>query len=108
MIFGIGYALFSSPNTNDIMSSVEKKDYGLASGAIGTMRIVGQMSSMGITTMIFSIILGNTTIKEANFSEFILGTRTILVSFTVFSFIAIYTSYKRIKFKIHDHSRSTR
>ncbi len=108
MIFGIGYALFSSPNTNDIMSSVEKKDYGLASGAIGTMRIVGQMSSMGITTMIFSIILGNTTIKEANFSEFILGTRTILVSFTIFSFIAIYTSYKRIKFKIHDHSRSTR
>lgn len=108
VIFGIGYALFSSPNTNDIMSSVEKKDYGLASGAIGTMRIVGQMSSMGITTMIFSIILGNTTIKEANFSEFILGTRTILVSFTIFSFIAIYTSYKRIKFKTHDHSRSTK
>ena len=108
IIFGIGYALFSSPNTNDIMSSVEKKDYGLASGAIGTMRIVGQMSSMGITTMVFSIILGNTTIKEANFSEFILGTRTILVSFTIFSLVAIYTSYKRIKFKIHDHSRSTR
>ncbi len=108
VIFGIGYALFSSPNANDIMSSVEKKDYGLASGTIGTMRIVGQMSSMGITTMIFSIILGNTTIKEANFSEFILGTRTILVSFTIFSFVAIYTSYKRIKFKIHDYSGSTR
>ena len=106
--FGIGYALFSSPNTNDIMSSVEKTNYGLASGSIGTMRIVGQMSSMGITTMIFSIFLGNTVIREANFHEFILGTRTILIIFTIFSLIAIITSYKRITYKLNDPSRSTK
>ena len=34
VIFGVGYALFSSPNTNDIMSSVEKKDYATRSGIL--------------------------------------------------------------------------
>ena len=55
VVCGIGFGLFSSPNTNAIMSSVEKRYYGVASGMNGTMRIVGQMLSMGIAMMIFSL-----------------------------------------------------
>ncbi|MBC7124316.1 MAG: MFS transporter, partial [Bacteroidales bacterium] len=50
-ILGLGFGMFSSPNTNAIMGSVEKRYIGLASGTVATMRLVGQMLSMGIATM---------------------------------------------------------
>jgi len=55
VLLGIGFAFFSSPNVNAIMSSVEKKHLGVASGVVGTMRMVGQMLSMGIAMMILAI-----------------------------------------------------
>ncbi|HQK16737.1 MAG TPA: MFS transporter, partial [Polyangiaceae bacterium] len=50
-IMGIGFALFSSPNSNAIMSSVEKRQLGNASGMLGTLRNVGQTSSMAIALL---------------------------------------------------------
>ena len=54
---GIGFGLFSSPNSNAIMSSVEKRHLGVASGVVGTMRMVGQMMSMGIAMMLISLFI---------------------------------------------------
>jgi len=60
LIFGgIGFGLFSSPNANSIMSAVSKKDYGVASALIGTMRTVGQTISLGLVTLLFALILGD-------------------------------------------------
>src|SRR5690606_2037299 len=50
-ILGVGFALFSSPNVNAIMSSVDHKFYGIASAMQATMRLVGQMLSMGIAML---------------------------------------------------------
>jgi EmrB/QacA subfamily drug resistance transporter len=44
-VLGLGFGFFSSPNTNAIMSSVERRFYGVASGTMGTMRLVGQAIS---------------------------------------------------------------
>ncbi|MCU0362763.1 MAG: MFS transporter, partial [Bacteroidales bacterium] len=55
ILMGTGFGLFSSPNSNAIMSSVEKKHLGVASGVVGTMRMVGQMMSMGIAMMLISL-----------------------------------------------------
>ena len=49
LILGLGNGIFSSPNTNSILSSVSRERYGLASGTIGTMRTMGQ--SLGIALM---------------------------------------------------------
>ena len=40
------------------MSSVQKHEYGVASGILGTMRLVGQMLSMGIAMVIISLFIG--------------------------------------------------
>ena len=53
ILLGFGFALFSSPNINAVMSSVEKRFYGVASAMLGTMRLVGQTFSMGIAMVIF-------------------------------------------------------
>ena len=99
VVFGIGYALFSSPNSNAIMSSVEKKYYGLASGAVGTMRLIGQMSSMGIAMMIFSIFIGKVEINPSNYDKFIVSIRTAFFIFAVLCFIGIFFSLARGKSK---------
>ncbi len=36
---GLGFALFSSPNMSTIMSSVDRKQYGQASGLAASMRV---------------------------------------------------------------------
>ncbi len=97
VLLGIGYALFSSPNTNAIMSSVERKYYGIASGSVGTMRMVGQMFSMGIALMLFSLFLGRVEINPEYFDDFML---VMKVSFIIFTFLCtggIFASLARGK-----------
>ncbi len=45
IILGFGIALFSSPNTNAVMSSVDNRSYGVASAMLATMRSIGAMHS---------------------------------------------------------------
>lgn len=55
---GLGFSLFSAPNTNAIMGSVEKSQLGAASGSVATMRLVGQMFSMGLVSMALALCVG--------------------------------------------------
>ena len=63
-LLGIGSALFSSPNTNAILSSVDKRFYGMASGLTGTARVYGQSFSMSIVSLLFSIYLGSVEVQK--------------------------------------------
>jgi uncharacterized membrane protein len=60
IVLGAGFGLFSSPNTNAVMSSVDKRFYGVASGTLGTMRSTGMMFSMGVTMLIFALTVDRT------------------------------------------------
>jgi EmrB/QacA subfamily drug resistance transporter len=95
LALGFGFALFSSPNMNAIMSSVEKKYYGIASGSVGTMRLLGQMLSMGITTMIFSVLIGRAQITPENHPAFIDSVHTALLSFCALCVIGLFFSMSR-------------
>ncbi len=46
LVIGIGFGLFSSPNTSAVMGSVQRSELGVAAGTLGTMRFMGQ--SMGL------------------------------------------------------------
>ncbi|HDL15217.1 MAG TPA: MFS transporter, partial [Euryarchaeota archaeon] len=94
VILGFGFALFSSPNTNAIMSSVEKKFYGVASATRGTMRLTGQMLSMGIVMLIFSLYIGRVQITPGNYLAFLKSTRIIFLIFTLLCILGIYISLK--------------
>lgn len=66
VVLGTSFAMFSSPNTNAVMSSVEKKFYGVASGTLGTMRMTGQMLSMAIATLVLAVTLGDVALGPEN------------------------------------------
>ena len=95
IIMGVGFALFSSPNSNAIMSSVEKKHLGVASSAVGTMRMVGQMLSMGIAMMILAVYIGPQAIVPETFPGLIAGMRTGFVIFSVLCILGIFASLAR-------------
>jgi EmrB/QacA subfamily drug resistance transporter len=65
-LLGLGFALFSSPNTNTVMSSVDRRHFGVASATLGTMRMMGQMFSMGLAMVIFALFLGSTQAQDAD------------------------------------------
>lgn len=95
LLLGLGFALFSSPNTNAVMSSVEKRFYGVASGTLSTMRLAGQMLSMGILTLILVLFLGRVQIVPRYFPAFIKSAKTAFAVFAFLCFIGIFASLAR-------------
>ena len=92
---GIGFALFSSPNMNAIMGAVAPRYYGTASGTVSTMRLVGQMVSMALVTVIFSVMIGKTAISPANYDQFLGSMHLSLVIFAVLCVVGIVFSLYR-------------
>ena len=95
IIMGIGFGLFSSANSNAIMSSVEKRHLGVASGVVGTMRMVGQMMSMSIAMMLISLYIGKQSINPSTYPGLLAGMRTGVLIFSVLSVFGIFASLAR-------------
>lgn len=95
LVTGIGFALFSSPNTNAVMSCVEKENYGIASSILTTMRSLGHTSGMAIVTLIMGFSMKNTPLSEAP-PEVLLDTmHTGFFVFTGLCITGIFMSLKR-------------
>jgi EmrB/QacA subfamily drug resistance transporter len=95
VILGMGLGFFSSPNTNAVMSSVENKHYGIASGTLGTMRLVGQMLSMGVAMMIIALVIGRIQITAAQHTQLLLSMQVAFLLFAVLCVSGIYFSFVR-------------
>lgn len=94
-LMGFGFALFSSPNMNAIMSSVEKRYYGVASGIAGTMRLIGQTMSLGVVTLLFALYIGRIEITSAAHAQFLSSMKTAFVVFTALCAVGIAASLAR-------------
>jgi hypothetical protein len=94
-VLGLGFALFSSPNSNAIMGSVEKRYYGLASTVMSLMRMTGQMLSMAIVIVIFTVIIGGAEISTVNSEGLITSIKIAFALFSVMCFIGIFASLSR-------------
>ncbi|WP_165021018.1 MFS transporter [Dysgonomonas sp. ZJ279] len=99
LLLGLGFGIFSSPNTNIIMSSVEREYYGFASATMGTMRLVGQAFSMGIAIMAISIFIGNVKITPAVHTELIGSMRITFIICLALCLFGVYASLVREKRK---------
>jgi EmrB/QacA subfamily drug resistance transporter len=95
MVLGFGFALFSSPNTNAVMSSVDKRDLGIASAMLGTMRLTGQMFSMGIAMLLLSVFIGKESISVSNQESFMQALQLAYMIFALLCFGGIFASFAR-------------
>jgi len=97
LFMGAGFSLFSSPNSNAIMSSVEKRQLGNASGMLGTMRNVGQTFSMAIALMLLALFMGHETINPGNYPQLMKSMKTGFIVFSFLCFAGVFASLARNK-----------
>ncbi len=97
LFLGFGFGLFSAPNVNAVMSSVERRLYGVASGTLGTMRVVGQMLSMGTVMLVFTLYMGQTQITPAYYPQFIGSVRVLFVVYAILCTLGVLASLARGK-----------
>jgi EmrB/QacA subfamily drug resistance transporter len=95
LLHGLGFALFSSPNMNAIMSGVTRKSYGVASAMLGTMRLTGQMLSMGLAMLILALIVGRVEVGVADPADFLRAIRTAFAVFAGICVVGVLASLAR-------------
>lgn len=95
ILLGTGFALFSSPNMNAIMGAVEKHHYGLASGTVATMRLLGQMFSMAMATIVLALIVGRQAIVPENYGLFLRSIHTVFLLSAGLCLSGVYFSWFR-------------
>lgn len=94
---GFGIALFSSPNTNTIMSCVPPQKFAVANSIVSTMRTSGQTIGMAIITLVVSGTIGNVSLYEVPAAHLI---RTMHICFFIFTglcILGIFMSLQRRK-----------
>jgi len=92
-ILGFGFGLFSSPNTNMVMSSVERKFFGVASATLSTMRTTGMVFSMAIASLSVHIFVGNQKINDSNIESFVHSSQVIFMVLTVLCIVGVFSSF---------------
>lgn len=97
VIYGIGFGLFSPPNTNVIMGSVPPKDTSIASASVATMRTVGQAMSMGILTLVFAFVMGNVPIIEKYYPLLTQSCQITCIICVVLCILSVFASFVGIK-----------
>lgn len=95
LVLGFGLSLFTSPNTNAIMSSIERRCYGVGSATLGTMRLVGQVMSMGIAMFVFSVFLGEVEIVPVYYPQFVASVKVAFAISAALCFVGIFASMAR-------------
>jgi len=107
LLAGLGFALFSSPNNNAIMGSVELRFYGIASSILGTMRLIGQAMSMSIVTLLVAIFVGRKALSAADPASILTTMRVSFIVFTVLCLLGIAASLARGSMTKADSIRSS-
>jgi len=97
ILLGTGFALFSSPNVNAVMSSVDKKSLGVASATLATMRLTGQMFSLGIAMLLISLFMGRVQVTPEVYPQYVQSLQMAFAVFTALCIGGIFASMARGK-----------
>ena len=85
-VSGVGFSLFTSPNTNAVMASVDREDYGIASSVLSTMRSIGHTMSMAVVTLVVGAKMGDSSMTTSGPQEVM---NTIHMCFYIFTGLCI-------------------
>ena len=94
---GIGMGLFTSPNTNAIMSSVPPNETPNASAAQSAMRTIGQTMSLGLLTLVFAWIMGSLPLSAEYAGMIVQSSQIVCIICTAICIIAIFASLVGVK-----------
>jgi len=94
-VIGMGFGVFVTPNSTAIMASVQKRQFGLASGMIASMRTLGMAVSMTSITLIFALFMQDAAIGPDTLPAFLTSLRVGLTAFAIYSCLGVLLSLLR-------------
>jgi EmrB/QacA subfamily drug resistance transporter len=104
-LVGLGFGVFSSPNTSAVMGSVKPVKLGVAAGTLGTMRFMGQSIGLALLGMVMATTLPPKTLlalftglsvqDSVATIEFIQGMRNFFLIASAIGALATLTSMIR-------------
>lgn len=94
-LVGLGFAVFSSPNMNAIMSSIERKEHGVGAGMLATMRLLGQTFSMGTALIVFTLLMGQVQIEPMHYPMFLSASQITYWVFAGMCVVGVVASVAR-------------
>ena len=105
VIVGVGFGLFSSPNTSAVMGSVKPVKLGVAAGTLGTMRFMGQSVGLALLGTVLAVALppqallavftGVSTNSSIGTAQFIQGMKDFFVIVTCIGLVGTLISAAR-------------
>jgi len=96
-LMGVGFGLFSSPNTITVMGSVPPESYGIASSFLATMRTMGMLCSMTVITLVFKHIMGDRPVSAETQSSFLASMHLCMMIFCFLCAAGVFCSLVRLK-----------
>ncbi len=96
-LIGLGFGIFSSPNTTAIMSSVGPEHYGIAASFMATMRGAGMLAAMAIITAILAVFMGDLPVSRQTSGAFIISMHTAFIYFSIMCAIGVGFSFARFE-----------
>jgi EmrB/QacA subfamily drug resistance transporter len=95
VLLGLGFGVFSTPNTAAIMASVGPREYGVAASMLATMRTTGMLTSMTFITIILAVFMGDQAVTGQTGDTFVSAMQTALILFGGMSLSGIGCSLGR-------------
>lgn len=95
MAFGVGFGMFSTPNSNSVLGSVPPERLGMSSALLNLSRLLGQMLGTAVTTLLMSIMIGQAKITPEHYADLMEVVRWAVGLSLVFALAAAYFSKER-------------
>ena len=94
-LLGLGFAFFSSPNTNAVMGAAPPAQYGVASAILSTMRLAGHVLSMGLIMLFFALHMGSAPLAKPVYPQFLSSLRLAFPVLAGLGILGIFASLAR-------------
>ncbi|MGE4319190.1 MAG: MFS transporter [Deferribacterales bacterium] len=92
---GVGFGMFAPSNNKVIMNSVEKRYYSTASSVLASMRLYGQILSIGLSVMVISLIAGKVKVEHLSPDKLTHSLKAVFLMYCAISIVGVFTSLFR-------------
>ncbi|TXH71192.1 MAG: MFS transporter [Thiothrix sp.] len=93
--FGIGFGLFSTPNSNSVLGSVPPERLGMSSALLNLSRLLGQMLGTAIISLLMSLMIGQAKITPEHYASLMEVVAWAVSLSLLFALAAAYFSKER-------------
>ena len=95
MTLGFGFGLFTSPNNNAALGSVDKARLSIASALLSLSRLMGNMTGSAGVLLLVSIIIGNVELEPSQYRALLKVIRWVLSASCIYALSGAWFSYAR-------------